>query len=198
MALAGPAGRFGAPPRGGGRAGDRGCPEDAEEGNVVGARNKNARATCPPGTRPSLGPPARARHSATGGRSRTSRTNATASRSGKPASTRRKARGTRTGGTGTGVVASGRMRGSPRPVAPAREAARGVRKGRRSRPPSLRGHESSGLSPYVVVVAEVGRRRLASNRLTPCAPKRVAAGVNGGLARGSSRRKRRGKPRAKR
>jgi len=37
-------------------------------------------------------------------------------------------------------------------------------------------------------VAEVGRRRLASNTLTRSAPKRVAAGVNGGLARGDGRR----------
>jgi hypothetical protein len=37
-------------------------------------------------------------------------------------------------------------------------------------------------------VAEVDRRRLASNTLVRSAPKRVAVRVNGGLARGGDRR----------
>jgi hypothetical protein len=48
-------------------------------------------------------------------------------------------------------------------------------KGWRSRPPSLRGCESSGLVARTsVVVAEVGRRCLASNKLGKRAPKRAA------------------------
>jgi len=43
--------------------------------------------------------------------------------------------------------------------------------------------------PHVVnAVAEIDRRCLASNRLTRSAPKRVAAGVNGGLGGGDGRR----------
>jgi hypothetical protein len=65
-------------------------------------------------------------------------------------------------------------RGSPRVTASARENACHVRKGRRSRPPSPRGHESSGLVARTsIVVAEVGRRRLASNKLGKRAPKRA-------------------------
>jgi hypothetical protein len=66
-------------------------------------------------------------------------------------------------------------RGSPRVTAPTRERAWHERKGWRSRPPSLRGHESSGLVARTsIVVAEVGRRRLASNKLGKRAPKRAA------------------------
>lgn len=57
------------------------------------------------------------------------------------------------------------------------------RKGWRSRPPSLRGRESSGLVARTsIVVAEVSRRRLASNKLGKRAPKRAA----GSSERGSS------------
>lgn len=66
-------------------------------------------------------------------------------------------------------------RGSPRVTASARERAWHERKGWRSRPPSLRGCESSGLVARTsIVVAEVGRRRLASNKLGKRAPKRAA------------------------
>jgi len=50
-----------------------------------------------------------------------------------------------------------------------------ARKGRRSRPPSLRGSRAPvGLLARRVSVAEVGRRRLASNKLGKRAPKRAA------------------------
>jgi hypothetical protein len=72
------------------------------------------------------------------------------------------------------------------------------RKGRRSRPPSLRGSRELGSKcPHVVAVAEVSRRCLVSNKLLRSAPKRVAAGVNGGLARSGRRRQRRRTSRAK-
>jgi hypothetical protein len=49
--------------------------------------------------------------------------------------------------------------------------------------------ESRSKCPHVVVVAEIGRRHLlAPNTLVRSAPKRVAARVNGGLARGHRRR----------
>jgi len=52
----------------------------------------------------------------------------------------------------------------------------GSRKGRRSWPPSLRGSQELGFGcPHVVsAVAEVGRRRLVSNKLGKRAPKRAA------------------------
>jgi hypothetical protein len=76
-----------------------------------------------------------------------------ASRSGKPV---------KAGGTGTGAASSRAERGSPRDTAPARERAWHVRKGRRSRPPSLRGNESRWFGcPHVEnAVAEVGKRHL--------------------------------------
>jgi len=89
----------------------------------------------------------------------------TASRLGKP---------TRVGGTSTGVgradvarlAACHRFR---------KEEAWHVRQGRRSRPPSLRGSESPRSSGRTsCFVAEVSRRRLASNKLGKRAPKRAA------------------------
>jgi hypothetical protein len=66
-------------------------------------------------------------------------------------------------------------RGSPRVDAPAREAARHVREGRRSRPPSLRGSRARvWLLARRMYVAEVSRRRLVSNKLGKRAPKRAA------------------------
>jgi hypothetical protein len=51
-----------------------------------------------------------------------------------------------------------------------------------------RSRESGSKCSHVVAVAEVVRRRLASNTLVRSAPKRVAVRVNGGLARGHCRR----------
>jgi hypothetical protein len=66
-------------------------------------------------------------------------------------------------------------RGSPRVDAPAREAARHVREGRRSRPPSLRGSRARvWLLARRMYVAEVRRRRMVSNTLGKRAPKRAA------------------------
>jgi hypothetical protein len=122
-----------------GRADDSGCPSDAEEGNVVELAQKQARA---PGTgtknrasaqetRPSLGPKTRARQSSLhierklGG--------------GALAMTSRLGKLAQAGGTSTGVVVRGRSATRRVSIAPAREAAWHARKGRRSRPPSLRG-----------------------------------------------------------
>jgi hypothetical protein len=103
-----------------------------------------------------------------------------ASRSGKPA---------QAGGTGTEVRSNGRSAARRAHTASARKAACRVRKGRGLRPSSLRGfRELQSQCSHVVVVAEVDRRRLASNTLARSAPKRVAARVNGGLARGHHRR----------
>jgi hypothetical protein len=101
------------------------------------------------------------------------------SRSGKPA---------QAGGTGTEAEPSGRCavhRVSPSSFSQEAMSCVMRRKGRRSRPSSLwRTRESgSGCSYVAVTVAEVGRRRLASNTLVRSAPKRVAVRVNGGLAR---------------
>jgi hypothetical protein len=71
---------------------------------------------------------------------------------------------------------NGRMeRGSPRVTASARERACHVRKGRRSRPPSLRGSRESGFycSHVVFQLQRIGRRLLASNKLGKRAPKRA-------------------------
>jgi len=67
------------------------------------------------------------------------------------------------------------QRGSPRVTASARMRAWHVREGRRSRPPSLRGLKSPGLSSArrVSIVAEVVRRRRTSNKLGKRAPKRA-------------------------
>jgi hypothetical protein len=79
------------------------------------------------------------------------------------------------GGTNTGVVVSGRSAARRVSIAPAREAAWHVRKGRRSRPPSLRGSRARvWLLARRMYVAEVGRRRLVSNKLGKRAPKRAA------------------------
>jgi len=119
------------------------------------------------GTRPSLGPSTRARRSSLCSGSKARRW------------------GIR-GGIAVGqTCASGRnrhrdrngwtLRGSPRGTASARERACHVRKGRRSRPPSLRGSRTRvWLLARRYVVAEVGRRRLASNKLGKRAPKRAA------------------------
>jgi hypothetical protein len=91
-----------------------------------------------PGTRPSLGPSTRARQSSlrSAGASLGGEASEVASRSGNPA---------QAGRTGTGVVAGGRRaarHASPLPQGRGRDTSR---KGRRSRPPSLRGLKSSGL-----------------------------------------------------
>lgn len=92
----------------------------AKEGNAVGVRQAHAPAerahALTSGTRPSLGPKTRARRSSHLPRARARGGDAfwSVSRSGKPA---------QAGGTGTGVGTNGRMRGSPRATALAREPA---------------------------------------------------------------------------
>jgi len=95
-------------------------------------------AACAPGTRPSLGPSTRARQSSlcSAGASLGGGAAVLASRLGKPG---------QPGRTSTGVRAVGRCaarRVSPLPQGRGRDTRR---KGRRSRPPSLRGLKSSGL-----------------------------------------------------
>jgi hypothetical protein len=132
-----------ASPREVGRADDSGCPEVAEEGNVVRMRPKrmhrrtHERSSLAHGsTRPSLGPSTRAASSSRE-RGRTIRHHGWAN----PRKWEEPALGP-----------DGRtQRGSPRVDAPARERARRVRKGRRSRPPSLRGSRARRLvCPHVV------------------------------------------------
>lgn len=128
------------------RTGDEGCPLDAEEGNVVGRRLPSA---CAPraGYHPH-------EEDASFARSRDPRTSFVpssverklvggdavrkASRSGKPS---------QEGGTAPGVVGSDARAARRGSTALEREKAWSVRKGRRSRPPSLRGHENSGSVP---------------------------------------------------
>jgi hypothetical protein len=123
---------------------------------------------CARQTRPSLGPSTRARQSSLHtGRQKRLRggANASASRLGKSA---------QAGGTNTGV---GRSDAARLAVCHRSRKGEGVarrRKGRRSRPPSLRGSRV----PVVMFarrgfVAEVCRRHLASNKLGTRAPKRA-------------------------
>jgi hypothetical protein len=120
---------------------------------------------CAPRTRPSLGPDARARQSSLQVQRKSDReAGGSASRMGKPGNRKNHhwGRFERT------------ERGSPLVTASARERAWQVRKGSRSRPASLRGSKSPGLVPARrSAVAEVGRRRLASNKLGKRAPKRA-------------------------
>ena len=101
----------------------------ATNARAPGADTKNR--ACAQETRPSLGPKTRTRQSSLCiGRKLDGGALAVTSRLGKPA---------QAGGTNTGAIESGRSAARRVVVAPAREAARHVRKGRRSRPPSLRG-----------------------------------------------------------
>jgi hypothetical protein len=166
----------------------------SEEGNVVGVRQAHAldtvdakkRALRCSRTRPSLGPETRARQSSLNSKARKSRGGGAeneVSRSGKPA---------QAGGTGTGASSSGRTarlaarhRSSPEEVV--RDALK-EEDGRGRRPPVRNTRVRVGLPVRRSEVAEVDRRRLASNTLVRSAPKRVAVLVNGGLARGGDRR----------
>jgi len=171
------------------RADDSGCPEVAEEGNAVGMRHK-----------------AHAPIAST--RDRCGRTgDASFARSFDPCASilTMLCRGnSRRWGVSVGITVGqthaseknhhwgrhGRTkRGSPRTTAPAREKAWFVRKGRRSRPPSLRGsrRESGFGCPHVEVQLQksVGDGQ-ASNKLGKRAPKRAA----GSSERGSSSERR--------
>jgi len=176
-------------PRGRRRADDSGCPEAAEEGNVVAPAQRSAGS--PHGRiRPCAGRrvlhsvlrPVRVDpHYARSAQKRRSRGEAfgSVSRLGKP---------TRVGGTSTGAERTG-ARGSPRATAPARERAWRVRKGRRSRPPSLRGIKSPGSCSHVVTQLQKSEGDLWP-RISPAnAPQKGRlCRVNGGLARDEGRR----------
>jgi len=102
------------------------------------------------------------------------------SRSGKP---------TQVGGTGTEATTSGRSAARRASTAPGREAAwRAEKRKEVAASVPARKRELGSKCPHVGNVAEVGKRRLVSNTLTRSAPKRVAARVNGGLARSERRR----------
>jgi hypothetical protein len=62
-----------------------------------------------------------------------------------------------------------------------------IRKGRRLRPPSLRGNESSGECPYVVSSCRSHQASSGLEYATCSAPKRVATSVNRDLARSNRR-----------
>jgi hypothetical protein len=175
----------------GGSTDDNRCSSGAEEGNVVGSRAKmrghptrghamhsrqgDASFTRSEGPCTSIvaQPAAGNRHGVT--------RSLEASRSGKPG---------QPGTTGTGASENGRS--AARRVSPL--LARGARVMRQKRKAvsgrrPYEARESGSKCPHVVAVAEVGRRRLlAPNKLVRSAPKRVAARVNGGLARGHRRR----------
>ena len=157
-------------------AGDSGCPKGAEEGNAVSMRHK-------------------AHAPIAGTRDRRKRTgDASFARSFDPCTsilTMLRGGNSRRWGVRIGITVGqthasernqhwgrhGRTeRGSPRITASARERAWFVRKGRRSRPSSLRGSWGARvwLPARCSAVAEVSRRRLVSNKLGKRAPKRAA------------------------
>jgi hypothetical protein len=160
--------------RGGRRAYESGSPMGAVEGNVVGIRHQayapdagtRNRFACAQGTRPSLGPSTRARRSSLcsepkrpgGGASQA------VSRSGKPV---------KAGGTGTGVVETDVAR-----LAACHRFRKGEGVARQRRKEVEASVPARIESPGLVArtskaVAEVGRRRLVSNKLGKRAPKRA-------------------------
>jgi hypothetical protein len=173
----------------GNRTGDKRCSSGAEEGNVVSSRPKmrghptRGLAThSRQETRPSLGPKARARQSwlnaPAGNRRAVTRIHQHRGRANlgnweEPA---------------PGLVRTdGARLDACRCPSQGGYAVREKRKTVAAVVPS-RSRESGSKCSHVVAVAEVGRRRLASNTLVRSAPKRVAVRVNGGLARGHRRR----------
>jgi len=174
----------------GGLTGDKGCSSGAEEGNDVGSRQQSVgtrreggdHRTRAKGTRPLLGPKARARRTwlISGGQKPSEARRSTCHRG--RANLRKQeepAPGT-WGAGGARLVAYHRPSQGGRMVRQKRKAVAAV--------VPTRNRESGSKCPHVVAVAEVGRRRQASNTLVRSAPKRVAARVNGGLARGHRRR----------
>jgi len=169
-----------------GRTGDSGCSKEAKEGNVCQrAPTKRThpvreaeKANRHSGTRPSLGPSARARQSSLNSARRKSNgggAGGQVSRSGKPV---------KAGETGTGVWLFGRSaarRVSPLP----RGRQRGTsRKGRGSRPSSLRGSRARVQCPHVVMQLQksAGGHRV-SNKPGRALQKEEAVQVNGDLVR---------------
>jgi hypothetical protein len=134
-----------------------------------------------PGTRPSLGPSTRAHQSSLRFRRKTPEGGAlrSASRSGKPA---------QAGGTGTGASEADAARLAVHHRS--REgAAWCIRKGRRSRPPSLRGSRALVRCPHVVTQLQKSVGDVRSRISSAYAPQKGRQGrVNGGLVRGASRR----------
>ena len=159
-------------PRSRWRTGDSGCPKVAEEGNAVSMRQKaHARGTRTivardPRTRPSLGPSTRSRQSSLHTPRRKFRWwgDGPASRLGKPA---------QAGGTFTGVgtadvarlAACHRFREEGSVARTEKEGDRGLR--------PCEDLELGSVCLHVVVVAQIGRRCLASNKLGKRAPKRA-------------------------
>lgn len=163
----------------GASTGDSGCPEGAEEGNVVGVRPfkayaLDARAIAKTPLAPqedasftrSSDPCASIVTTHRRGNSFGGGAVLAVSQSGKPS---------QGGGTGGGVVETGRMHGSPLGTAPARERALPSqnRKVVEAIVPARNGSRSSCPHVEVTQFAEVGRRHLASNKLGIRAPKRA-------------------------
>lgn len=169
---------------------DKGCSSGAEEGNVVGPRPKmrgqpmrgrrNALAPGDASFARSEGPCTSIVAQRSGGKPSGGHAVSVASRSGKPR---------QLGGTGTGAdgESDGARLDACRRSSQGNSAVREKRKAVAAVVPS-RSRESGSKCSHVVAVAEVVRRRLASNTLVRSAPKRVAVRVNGGLARGHRRR----------
>jgi hypothetical protein len=178
------------PPRRAGSPATKGALRNAEEGNVVGPRPKmrgqpvrgrrNALAQGDASFARSGGPYTSIVAQRSGGKPSGGHAVSAASRSGKP---------TQVGGTGTGAEEKRTECGSTRVAVP-RKGTRAVREKRKTVAAVVpsRSRESGSKCSHVVAVAEVVRRRLASNTLVRSAPKRVAVRVNGGLARGHRRR----------
>jgi hypothetical protein len=162
------------PPRRAGTTGDKGCSSGAEEGNVVGPRPK-IRGQPMRGRRNALAP-GDASFARSGGPCTSIVAQLTAgNRRGVTHASRHRGRASlgNQERTGTGVAESGRS-AARRVSPPARErAVREKRKTVAAVVPS-RSRESGSKCPHVVAVAEVVRRRLASNTLARSAPKRVA------------------------
>jgi len=175
----------------GGRTGDSGCSLDAEEGNVASSRQqstgtrrevyKNNRSR--QGTRPSLGPEARTRQSllyCAGVTRRRWRVRSGIAVGQTHASGSNRHRG-QVERTQCGSPRAYRFRKEGRV---ARQKRKGVAASVPARIPRVPVAVPARRKKYV---AEIDRCRLVSNTLTRSAPKRVAAGVNGDLARGNRR-----------
>lgn len=172
------------------RAGDKGCPLDAEEGNVLSACA--TKATQPferqlslltrSVTRPSLGPRARARRSSLTSPVKADEGDAfgEGSRLGKPGNRRNQHRHS----------VARTKRGSTRIPSLARgpQGMRQKRKEVAASVPSRISRVPVGVPARRNAVAEVGRRRSVPNKLAIRPPKRGPARVNGGLARSGRRR----------
>jgi hypothetical protein len=164
----------------GASTGDSGCPEGAEEGNVVGVRPfkayaSDARANSKPATCDPRKDASFTRSSDSCASIVTSHRRGNSFGGGAVTAVSRSGKPSQGGGTGSGVVETGRMHGSPLGTAPARERALPSqnRKVVEATVPARNGSRSSCPHVEETQFAEVGRRHLASNTLGIRAPKRA-------------------------